>query len=81
LEEGTAVSYRWDFGDGSPYTPSQPRPQVSHSYTCGAYTVRVEITDTYGNVSIGSKNMVISEFCEEPPLLMPRIYNNPVPEQ
>jgi hypothetical protein len=37
----------------------------------------VEITDTYGNVSIGSKDIVIDQNCTTPPLHLPQIYNNP----
>ena len=60
-----AVQYRWDFGDGSPYVISQGA-QASHSYLCGAtsvYTLRVEITDNYGNVVIGSKEVDVSNSC------------------
>jgi hypothetical protein len=77
LTAGTAVSYRWDFGDGSPYTPVRPTPEVDHTYTCGDYTVRVEITDIYGNVSIGSKQVSIEQNCSMPPLHLPQIFNNP----
>jgi len=60
-----SVQYRWDFGDGSPYVISQGT-QASHQYLCGStssYTVRVEITDNYGNVVIGSKVVDVSQSC------------------
>jgi subtilisin family serine protease len=47
------VSYRWDFGDGTPYVTNAPGDpisiQVGHTYQyCGSYTVRVEMLDSYG---------------------------------
>lgn len=59
------VQYRWDFGDGSPYVISVGS-QTSHQYLCGAdnqHTMRVEITDNYGNVVIGSKDIDVSQSC------------------
>lgn len=64
LDSGSAVSYRWDFGDGSAYTPSLINPLVSHVYdVCGSYTVRLEVTDRYGTVSIGSKTIDVNVAC------------------
>ena len=77
LEGATPVSYRWDFGDGSPYSVPQPGAEIGHTYACGLYTVRVEVTDTYGNVSITSQNVVIEANCITPPLHLPTIRNNP----
>ncbi len=59
------VQYRWDFGDGSPYVVSVG-PQASHQYLCGAdnqHTMRVELTDNYGTVIIGSKDVDVSKSC------------------
>jgi len=59
------VQYRWDFGDGSPYVISVGS-QASHQYLCGAdnqHTMRVEITDNYGNVIIGTKDVDVSKSC------------------
>jgi subtilisin family serine protease len=67
LVTGTAVSYRWDFGDGTPYTAPFATPEASHTYQCGEYTVRVEITDINGNVSIGSLDIELDEICNVPP--------------
>jgi subtilisin family serine protease len=80
LQSGVPVSYRWDFGDGTPYTPSQETPEVSHTYVaCSTYTVRVEITDSYGNVSIGSKDIVVEENCTSYEFSLPQIYKNAAP--
>jgi hypothetical protein len=73
-EPPAAVTYRWDFGDGSAYTAPSSTPEVGHEYVvCGDYTVRVEITDSYGNVSLGSQIVRVDENCREWRLYMPRI--------
>lgn len=62
----TIVQYRWDFGDGSPYITSVTS-QASHTYTCGdtnTYTVRVEVTDEYGNRAVGSTAVDASNNCQ-----------------
>ncbi len=49
-----AVYYRWDFGDGTPFTPKDTPNYASHQYQyCGFYPVRVEVTDSAGNVALG----------------------------
>jgi len=61
----TPKEYRWDFGDGSPYLNSITAT-ASHTYLCSetnSYTVRVEITDTFGNVVIGSQMIDVSDNC------------------
>ena len=68
LNGATAVSYRWDFGDGSPFITSATSA-ASHGYTCSSnnlHTVRVEITDTFGNISLGSLNVDASTDCAAP---------------
>jgi len=56
------VSYRWDFGDNSPYAGPFATNSVSHIYTAsGEYTVRVEIADTYGNRIIGSQVVTVTK--------------------
>ena len=50
------VSYRWDFGDGSPILGPLVSPVAGHTYAaCGDYTVRVEAANTWGNVAVASK--------------------------
>jgi subtilisin family serine protease len=49
----TAVSYRWDFGDGSGITELSESNTITHQFpTAGTYNVRVEITDSWGNSAI-----------------------------
>lgn len=61
-----AAGYRWDFGDGSPYIAVPALPYASHTYTCSGdnrHTVRVEVTDSYGNVAIGSTEVDATGNC------------------
>jgi hypothetical protein len=60
-----AVQYRWDFGDGRAYITTAVA-QISYQYLCRTdnnHTVRVEITDTYGNAIIGSQAIDVSQNC------------------
>lgn len=66
------VAYRWDFGDGSPYVTS-PIAKATHQYdVCGSYTVRVEITDSLGNTSIGEEQLDVTTNCTSR-LFMPMV--------
>lgn len=78
----TAVSYRWDFGDGSPIVGPLATSEAGHAYAdCGTYTIRAEITDSFGNVAIGSQTVTVEEACGEAlrtyPLFFPLIANSP----
>ncbi len=70
ITDARPVTYRWDWGDGSPYSPEYPvksAQTVQHSYdACGDYTVRVEVTDNYGNKAIGTEQVTISACQAEP---------------
>lgn len=63
LAEGDAEQIRWDFGDGSGYTISEINVVGHHFTKCGTHTVRAEITDSLGTVSIGSVDVDISKKC------------------
>jgi subtilisin family serine protease len=57
------VSYRWDFGDGSPYEITAGNV-VTHTYddsTLMIYDVRVEAMDSLGNRTIGSMAQTIEQ--------------------
>lgn len=60
----TGVTYRWDFGDGSPIAGPYQTIQASHMYSaCGLnHTVRVEATDSYGNRAIGTLPITVA-YC------------------
>jgi hypothetical protein len=64
------ISWRWDFGDGSAYVTTG-QPTVGHTYLCGAnnvYTVRVQITDSMSNRTVGSLSVDVSKSCSSEPL-------------
>jgi PKD repeat protein len=64
ITDTTGLTYRWDFGDGSAFVGPFSTSQASHSYTyCGVYTVRVEVTDSYGNRTIGEMEVNVNTAC------------------
>ena len=77
-----AVEYRWDFGDGSPFVVSVSA-DAGHMYACSdtnLYTVRVEVTDSAGNVAIGSHELDVTNSCFSEPetiknIFMPAVSN------
>lgn len=69
-QANAAVSYRWDFGDGSPIVTSASNT-VGYTYTCNetagnVFTARVEITDELGIVSLGSLQIDTTAICQTP---------------
>lgn len=57
VEDAVAVSYKWDFGDGTDYVTTET-DSVDHTYSAvGSYVARVEITDSFGNISIASMSL------------------------
>jgi|GEM_PF-399915 len=61
---GAGVTYRWDFGDGTPFTNPYKSATAGHTYTQdGKYTVRVEVTNGLGTRTIGETEITVgSEF-------------------
>ena len=77
ITDTMGVTYRWDFGDGSPITNVFNTSQASHTYFCTAansYTVRVEATDSLGNVAIGSLDVTPGDSCTSPSELVKPFY-------
>jgi hypothetical protein len=71
LYGGDAVSYRWDFGDGSAFTAPYTSAIAGHTYTApGNYTVRVETTNVLGTRTIGEIDVTIAGTAP--------VYTNPV---
>jgi hypothetical protein len=71
-----AISFGWDFGDGSPYLYTDI-PQAGHTYQCAAnnvYTVRVEVMDVLGNVTIGSQQVDVSNSCSTTPVTITKLW-------
>jgi len=57
-DEGTIVSYTWDFGDGSPI---ESGVQVTHSYGApGRYTVELTVTDERGLVGTSQQTVRVN---------------------
>ncbi len=70
----TALSYRWDFGDASPFVASNSTAQNSHTYAVyGRYLVRAEVTDSYGNRALSSQ-LLTTEAYEAFRLYMPVLF-------
>jgi PKD repeat protein len=57
-DDGSVVSYVWDFGDGS---AAGTGAKVSHSYgQAGTYTVRLTVTDNTGLEDPSSKPVTVA---------------------
>ncbi|MFM7203288.1 MAG: PKD domain-containing protein, partial [Myxococcota bacterium] len=70
---GQALSYRWDFGDGSEVLEGPALTEVSHAYPDnGRFTVRVTVTDEDNLSSVRTREVQISNVAPEikslPPL-------------
>jgi len=67
ITDTVGVSYRWDFGDETDYTPLYASSTVGHVYEfCGPKTVRVEAVDSWGNRTIGELEVTITDCAVEP---------------
>jgi subtilisin family serine protease len=70
------ISYRWDFGDGSPIVGPHTLNQAVHTYAqCGLHTVRVEVIDSYGNLAIGQTTIDV-DVCSQYMVYMPMMFKN-----
>jgi YVTN family beta-propeller protein len=57
---GDALSYRWDFGDGSPQTAFSSSNTITKTYAnAGNYTVLVQVTDNKGEITSSTKSLVV----------------------
>ena len=68
---------RWDFGDGSPYVEAGNDTNASHQYVCSAdnvHTARIEITDVYGLVTLGSVVVDATDNCNPTGIVPTGIY-------
>lgn len=59
--DGNPLTYRWDFGDGSPKT-AWITETTNHTYAkAGNYTVQVQVSDNNGGFTVASQPIVVSE--------------------
>ncbi|MCK8521077.1 PKD domain-containing protein [Aquimarina sp. D1M17] len=59
--DGNPLSYRWDFGDGSPKTEWTGNT-VTHTFTeSGNYTVQVQVSDNNGGFVVASQSLVVTD--------------------
>jgi len=57
--DANTLSYRWDFGDGSPKTEWTGKT-ASHTYAeAGNYLVQVQVSDNNGGFVVGSQSIVV----------------------
>ncbi|SEL80476.1 Por secretion system C-terminal sorting domain-containing protein [Aquimarina amphilecti] len=57
--DGNDLTYRWDFGDGSPKT-EWIGESISHTYSeSGNYLVQVQVSDNNGGFVVGSQSIVV----------------------
>lgn len=65
LEGVEGMTYRWDFGDGTPIKGPYASSVAAHQYErCGHHTVTAEGTDTYGNRAVGTLELNVTENCK-----------------
>lgn len=53
--DGGALTYAWDWGDGS---PAAAGATASHDYAAGSYTIRLTVTDPLGGVATTTRSVV-----------------------
>ena len=57
-DDGTIVSWSWDFGDGNSSTDQNP----THGYTtAGTYSVDLTVTDNLGATNVKTRNVTVTE--------------------
>ena len=57
---GDALSYRWDFGDGSPQTAFSTSNAAAKTYAnAGNYTVLLQVSDGKGEITSSTKSLVV----------------------
>jgi parallel beta-helix repeat protein len=61
--DGTIVSYRFDFGDGSPIVGPQSGHTAGHTYRAeGTYTVRVTVIDDAGGTASAAAEVTVDDL-------------------
>jgi hypothetical protein len=57
--EGAAMTFRFDFGDGTSEGP-KPSPEANHIYAAGSFTATVTVTDDHGATATATATIVAS---------------------
>ena len=57
--EGAALTFRFDFGDGTSEGP-KPSPEANHEYAAGPFTATVTVTDDHGATATATASIVVS---------------------
>jgi PKD repeat protein len=73
----TGVSYRWDFGDGTPFTQAFTSRTVSHTYNVvldASVSVRVEAVDSWGNHAISVTQLPV-QSCDANNVYLPGFFH------
>jgi parallel beta-helix repeat protein len=75
--QGQALTYSFDFGDGSPVVGPQTSPQANHTYvSAGSYTVTVTVRNTSGLTSPATGNVTVSVAVTTQPKYVEQIATN-----
>src|SRR6185503_1966220 len=65
--DGSIVSYRFDFGDGTSAGP-QSSSVANHTYAAGSWTARVTVTDNQGATATASASVTASPPANQAPV-------------
>lgn len=64
--DGTALSYSFDFGDGTVVGP-QSGTMSSHTYAAGTWTIRLTVQDGYGYTNVATRS--VNATPDRPPVV------------
>ena len=71
--EGTAITYAWDFGDGSAVDTT---PNPSHVYTAvGTFTAKLTATDAGGAAASATRTITVTAPVNQPPVAVATVSN------
>ena len=68
-DDGSIVSYTFDFGDGATAGP-QPSPIATHTYAGGSWTARLTVVDNSGLSGSTTRSVNVTGGPDRPPVLI-----------
>jgi parallel beta-helix repeat protein len=75
--QGQALTYTFDFGDGTPTTGPQTGPTTTHTYTkAGTYTLTVTATASGALTNSATQTVTVNGTASAPPSFVSAIANN-----